>query len=239
MALRTDDCQTSGGFYFWSQFDVRTTTRHVGCDCHHGFLSGACHDFSLFLVQLGVEHVVRDAAQLEHAAQQLGDFHRCCSDQHRASSFYHFLNFVDYGVVFLFLCLVYAVVHVDASHRTVGRDGHDVEFVDVPELACLSLCGTSHTGKLVIHAEVVLQGDCCEGLCRGFHFHALFRLDGLVQTVAVAAAFHDTSCLLVDNFDFSVVDDVFDVAVKESIGLEQLVDSVHAFSLDGIVLCIL
>ena len=44
----------------------------VACRPHpaHGALAGFCHDVGLLLVQLGVEHIMRNAAQVEHTAEQ-------------------------------------------------------------------------------------------------------------------------------------------------------------------------
>ena len=56
-----------------------------------------------------------------------------------------------------------------------------------------------------------------------------------MQTVGVAAAFHDTARLLVHNLHLSVYHDVFVVLLKHGIGLQQLVDGMYAFRLDGIV----
>ena len=55
-----------------------------------------------------------------------------------------------------------------------------------------------------------------------------------METVAPAAALHDTAGLLVDDFDLTVLgDDVVDVFLEEGVGLEELVDGVDAVALDG------
>ena len=87
----------------------------------------------------------------------------------------------------------------------------------------------------MVHAEIVLQGDGREGLRGGFHLHIFLRLNGLVQTVAPATAFHDTSRTLVDNLDLAVDDHIVHVLGEHGVGLEQLVDRVHALGLEGVV----
>ena len=83
MAFGTDDGQTAGIAHFFAELDVRTTSGHVGryghgaeqalffvlCavsvfddDFPEGALSGLCHDVGFLLVELGVEHIVRDVA---------------------------------------------------------------------------------------------------------------------------------------------------------------------------------
>ena len=82
-----------------------------------------------------------------------------------------------------------------------------------------------------------MQGDGGEGLCGSFHVHTFFCLNSLVQTVAIASSLHDTSGLLIHDFHFTVfVHDVFIVAVKERVSLQQLCHGVHAFSLERIFL---
>ena len=56
-----------------------------------------------------------------------------------------------------------------------------------------------------------------------------------MQTVAPAAALHDTSCLLVDDLHLSVDDHVLVVLVKHTVGLQQLLEGMYTLRLHGIV----
>ena len=87
----------------------------------------------------------------------------------------------------------------------------------------------------MIHTEVVLQSDRCECLRCGFYFHTFFRFDSLVQSVRVAAAFHDTSGLLVYNLHLSVDHNIFVIFLEHGVSLQQLVDGVYALRFDGVV----
>ena len=198
-------------------------------------LTGECHDVGLFLVELGIQHLVWNLAHGEHLRQHFGDFHGGGTHEGGSSVGAHLDNLFDDGAVFLACGLVDAVVHIVAHDGAVGGYLDDVELVDVPELACLGDGGTGHTGQLVVHAEVVLEGDGGEGLRGGFHLHVLLGLDGLMESVAPAASLHDTSCLLVHNLHLAVDDDIFVVLVEHAIGLEQLLEGVHALALDGVV----
>jgi hypothetical protein len=55
---------------------------------------------------------------------------------------------------------------------------------------------------------------------------ALLRLDGLVQALRPATAFHDAAGELVDDLDLAVLDDVVDVALEERLCLQGLVEVV-------------
>ncbi len=236
MALGADDGEAAGVFDFVGEFDVGASAGHVGGYGHGAFASGLGHDVGLLLVELGVEDVVGNVAQRELAAEVFGDFNRCGADQNGASGGHEFFDFLDDGCIFRFFGAIYAVVHVKARYGAVGGYADHVELVDIPELACFCFGRTGHAGQLVIHSEVVLQRNGGESLGCGFDFHTLFGLECLVKSVGVAAALHDAAGLLVDNFDFVVVNNVFLIFVEEGVGFEQLVDRVDALGLDGIVL---
>ena len=235
MAFGADDRQTSGGLHLGCELDIGTTSGHVGRD---GNLSGASclgHDLGLQGVLLGVQHVVFDTPQLEHAAQQLRDLDRSCADQHGASLAHEPDDLLDHGVVLFAFGLVDEILAVVADHRTVRRDDDDVEFVDAPELRGFRLGRTGHAGQLVVHAEVVLQGDRGEGLRRRLDLHVLLGLDGLMQTVRIAASVENTSRLLVHDLHLVVHDHILHVLLEHGVGLQQLVHRVYALRLDRVV----
>ena len=65
MALGTDDSQTACGLHLGRQLDIGTTTGHVGGNGDGskpiGRLSGQCHNVGLLMVELGVQHLMRNA----------------------------------------------------------------------------------------------------------------------------------------------------------------------------------
>ena len=108
----------------------------------------------------------------------------------------------------------------------VGID-HHVELVDLPELGRLGVGGAGHAGELLVHAEVVLEGDRGEGLVLALDLHPFLRLDRLVQAVRPAAARHHAAGELVDDDDLAVLDQVVDVALVEVVRAQRLVDAVE------------
>jgi hypothetical protein len=103
-------------------------------------------------------------------------------------SFVAFDDVVDDRVELGVLGAVDEVGLVHADHRPVRRDRDDAELVDRVELGGLGLGRAGHAGELVVHAEVVLQGDRRERLVLVLDLHALLGLDGLVHALVVAAA---------------------------------------------------
>ena len=170
-------------------------------------------------MQLGIEDIVGDVAESKHAAEQLRDFHRSGTYKHRAPLIHHSLDFVNDSGIFLLLGLVDTVIHVVTGYRTVGRDCDNIKFIDVPKLTGFCFSRTGHTGQLVVHAEVVLEGYGRKCLCSSLNLHTFLGLDGLMQAVTIASAFHDTASLFIDDFDFVVIDDILHIFFKQGVGL--------------------
>ena len=236
MSFRTDDSKTTCGLDFRRKLDVGTTARHIRGYGHGAGQTGLCDDLRLSGVLLGIEDIVLDAPHPEHTAQELGSLHVSGTDQNRTAFLDEFLHLIDHGGVFRLLCLINKVILIVPDHRTVRRDDNHIQLVDGPELTGLRLGRTGHTGQFVVHSEIVLEGDGRECLCGGLDLDVLLRLDSLVQTIAPAAAFHNTACLLIHNLDLVVDDDVVNVLLEHSVGLEELDHSVHTLALQRIIL---
>jgi hypothetical protein len=188
----------------------------------------AGHNLGLALVLLGVEHLVLDAAQLEHAAHQLRDFHRRGTYQHgRPASTSFWISRATALYFSRTVLYTWSSESLRLMARLVGNH-HHVELVDFPELAGFGFGRAGHAGQLVVHAEVVLQRHRGVGLGGVFHAHVFLGLDGLVQAVGVAAAFHDAAGLLVHDFHLAVVgQDVLVVLLKQRVSFQKLVHGVH------------
>ena len=70
--------------------------------------------------------------------------------------------------------------------RPVGGDHRDVELVDLLELGGFRFRRAGHAGQLLVHAEVVLEGDGGERLVLALDLDAFLGFDGLVQTIATS-----------------------------------------------------
>ena len=121
-------------------------------------------------------------------------------------------------VEFLFLRLVNGVVLINTEHRAVGRNHDNVHLVDISELLLLRLSRTGHAGLLSEFIEEVLEGDGSQRAALSLNLHMLLRLDGLVQSVRIAAARHNTSRKLVDNENFVVLYHIVLVAEHQIVG---------------------
>ena len=111
-----------------------------------------------------------------------------------------------------------------ADHLAVGRDGDDLELVDLVELLGLGHRRAGHAGQLVVEPEVVLERDRGEGHALALDAQALLGLDRLVEALAPAPARHLAAGELVDDDDLAVLDDVVAVALVERVGAQRLLE---------------
>ena len=68
MTFCTDDLQTSGSSGHFVQFNIRTTAGHVGSNGHVASFTGMGYDLRLFLMELGVQYLMRDSLSFQHTA---------------------------------------------------------------------------------------------------------------------------------------------------------------------------
>ena len=119
------------------------------------------------------------------------------------------------------------VVVVDAHHRLVGRHLQHFKVVDVEELVRLGQRRAGHARQLLVHAEVVLEGDRGQRLVLRLNRLALLRLQRLVQPFRIPPTRHHPPGELVDDHHLAVAHDVVLVALEQLVRPQGLVDVVH------------
>ena len=71
MTLCSDDLQTTGCLRLIIQLDIRTTTRHIGCNGNCPVTTCLCDDLGFFFMELGIQYIVRNALFAEESADLL------------------------------------------------------------------------------------------------------------------------------------------------------------------------
>ena len=117
----------------------------------------------------------------------------------------------------------------------MGRDDVDLEPVDLIELGLLGLGRSGHARQLVVHPEVVLNGDGGEGLGLSLDLHSFLGLHRLMQSVGPAPAGHDPAGELVHDHHLAFLHQVIHFLLVQHVRLQQLVDDVELLALDGVV----
>ena len=120
---------------------------------------------------------MRYAVALEQLAQLLRFLDRHRPHQHRTPCLMERFDVARHSAELGVLVLVDLVGVVDADHRHVGGDHYHLEIVDLVELLSLGDGGAGHSGKLLIEAEVVLEGYGRYRHVLPLDLDPLFRLD--------------------------------------------------------------
>ena len=217
-----------------AQHDIRTTAGHVGGYGDGAELAGLGHDLGFLLMVLGVQQIVLDAFPGQQLGKQLVLLNGHGAHQYGLAFGVALLDLPDDRPVFASLGLVDHVVVVLPLVGTVGGDFDDVQVVDGAKFLLFGHGGTGHTGELVIQAEVVLEGDGGQCLVFAVDADVLLGLDGLVQTVGVPAAEHQTAGELIDDDDLAVLHHIVDVPLHGAVGLDGLVDVVVQCGIGGV-----
>ena len=204
-----------------AQQNVRAAARHVGGDGDRAHVTGLGHDLGFLLMVLGVQHFVRHAPQPDEMRKKLAGLHVDRAHQNGLTRLVARHDLLHHGVELALFGLVDHVVHILADHGAVGGDLHHVQIVDALELFFLRLGRAGHAGDLLVHAEVVLEGDGGQRLAFPLHLHVFLGLDGLMQTVGITAAHHQTAGELVHDDDFTVLHHVVHVPLHEGMGLQR------------------
>ena len=173
------------------------------------------------------EVVLLPAGLAQHLGELLGFLDRGGADQHRLAALLAVLDQREDGAVFLRLRAIDLVVVVEAHHRHVGRHFQHFEIVDVHELVGLGERRAGHAGQLLVHAEIVLEGDRGERLVLRLDRLVLFRLQRLMQAFRIAPARHHAAGEFVDDDDLAVAHDVVLVALEQLVRAQCLIDVVH------------
>ena len=204
-----------------AQQDIRAAARHVRGDGDRAEVAGLRDNLCLAGVILRVQHDVLDAAHAQHLGEHFADLDGNRADQNRLTRLVAALNLLNDLAELALLRAVDQVVHILADHRTVGRNLHHVELVNALEFFFLRLGRAGHAGELAVHAEIILEGDGGQRLALTLHLHVFLRLDGLMQTVAVTAADHQTAGEFVNDDNFIVLHDVIHVALHQGVRAQR------------------
>ena len=195
-----------------AEHDVRTTAGHVGGDGDSTRATRQRHDECFTFVLLGIQHFMGNTFLAQQGRQFFGSFDGSRTDQHRLFALEAVADILDDGRELVLLTEVDEVGVILAHRRTVSRNDHDFQSINLLELEGFSVRGAGHAGQFAVHAEVVLEGDGSNRLVFLADAHALLRFHRLVQTIRPTPTGHGAAGEFIDDDDFAVAHDVLDVA---------------------------
>ena len=186
---------------------------------------------------LGVQDLVRDLAFFEHPRQKLGLLNRCGTNQNWLPSGVAFFDIVNDRAELTGLARIDEVALILTNHRTVRRNRNNTDLVGRGEFCSFGLCSTGHTRAraLGVQTEVVLKSNRCQGLILSLDLHAFLRFDRLVHTIVVAAPRKHTASVLVNDQDFSPVNNVIAIAVEEFLCANCVIEEANQRSISCFV----
>ena len=133
-----------------------------------------------------------------------------------------FGDFIANGFPLVVFIQIYFVVFVDTGNGLVCRNNDNVQIVYLAEFDRFGIGRSGHTGKLFIHTEKILKGDCRERPVALGDVYVLFGFDGLVQSVAVAPAFQNTAGKFIYDLHLFVFNYVVDVDFIQCVRADRL-----------------
>ncbi len=134
------------------------------------------------------------------------------------------LDLIDDGTVLGSFGFVHDIGVIQTRNRTVGWNFDNVKVIDRAEFLFLRQRCTGHAGELAVKAEVVLEGNGGKRLAFAGDLHAFLGFNGLMQTVRVAAAEHQTARVFIIDDDLAVLEDVVNIALHRAVCFECLID---------------
>ncbi len=156
----------------------------------------------------GIEHLVFDAVLVEFARQQFALLNADSTDQNWLAFFVLLFDVSNNCLEFCGFGLENEVGLVNTYHLAIGWDRHNLQPVSIHQLGCLCLSSTCHAGEFVVHAEIVLQCHSCKRLVFFLDLDALFGFHRLVNTFAPTTAFKNSTREFINDFYFTILNDV-------------------------------
>ena len=205
-----------------TQKNIGTTTCHVGCNSNCTLTASLSNNLRLTLMELSVQNVMFNAAFRQNARNTLGVVNGNGTNKYWLTILMTLFN-VSYDSLKLSInSTIDQVIEVFTLYRTIRWNNLNRNVINLTELCVLGHCSTGHTGELVVHEEVVLEGDSCQSLVFFTYLNILFCLNCLVKTLRITTAFHDTTSKLINNLNFAVNDNVLLVTMEHILSLQRL-----------------
>ena len=181
-----------------------------------------------------------DASTLQQRGQffRLGDIR--CADQDRPTRRTDRENFFDDRFPFVLVVEIDQIGRIDVPKRFIGRNGDNVEFVDLPEFTGLGHGGSGHARQLAIEGKIFLQGDGCQRLrflLDGDAIALVLGLNRLMETIAPLSSKQRPARELIDDDDLLLAfvshHHVMPVADIERLRFQGIIEKVRPFHIAG------
>ena len=186
-------------------------------------------------VLLGIQYLVANSTLGEFARQVFALLNADCSNQDGLAKSMTLHNVFDNCAELCHFRLIDEVWLINAQHCAVCRNGHHLQVIGVHKFCSFSLRSTCHAGQLVVHAEIVLQGDGGESLVLFVDTKILFRFNSLVNTFTPATTLKHATRELVNDLYFACINDVVLVSAIQLFCLQGNSQLMHEVLLNRVI----
>ena len=235
--VKTQFSHLGDSLEFWvtTKHNIGTTTCHVGSHRYGTLAPCLSHDVSLTLIVLGVQYLMAHAFFCKLTREVLRLLNARRTHQNRLSLFMAFLNVFNNGFELGYLVTVHLIRVVNTLHILIRGNSNNTQLVGAHKFRSLSLRSTSHAGKLIVHAEIVLQGYGCHRLVFRLNFDAFFSLNSLMDTIVIAASRKNTTSVLIHDQDFTVDHHIVFIIGKQLFRFDGVIQETYKRSIPGFV----
>ncbi|MBA7700893.1 hypothetical protein ES703_109618 [subsurface metagenome] len=202
------------------QYNIDAPPRHIGGYGYRPQLPCPSNNFRLFRMLFGIEYVVWYPPLLQEVAQVLRLLNRHGTNQHRPFLLIKLLNLSGYSLKLGLLILINAVGEVLTNHGLMSGDFHHIKFIYLVKLFSLGNRSAGHSRQLVIHAEVVLDGNGGKGSALPLNPDMLLGFYRLMQALGIAAANHQPPGKLIHNDNLTILYYIFAVPSEQDMSLK-------------------
>ena len=210
-----------------AQFDVGTTARHIGRDCHSTQLACIGNDLRFLLVLARVQNVVLDILFRQQLAEHFGFFDRGGADQNGLALGRRLTDRFNDGRVFFFRRAIDMIVIVNPRDRAVCWHFHNAKPIDRHEFFGLGRGRTRHAAELVIQAEIILEGDRSHCDVLGLDLAAFLGFNRLVQTIRHPPPGHHTARKFINQHHFVIANNIVLVLLIDLMGPQSIGGVMH------------
>ncbi len=217
MPLGAKNAQTTELRDAFTQHNIRTAPSHIRGNRHRIQLPGIFNDLGFLLMELCIQHTMRNPSFIQQAAEflRLSDGSRAYKN--RLPGRVNFFYGIGHRLVFSPFRLINDIRIILTDHRFIRRHHDDRQLIDLEELILLRLRRARHAGQFLIHTKIILERDCRQCLRLPLNLHAFFGFNRLMQAIGITAAHHQPAGEFINNDDFPVAHYIIAVALHEGL----------------------
>ena len=218
-----------------TQYNIGTTACHIGCNGHGTRRSSLFYNMRFTFMLFGIEHFMLNLLFAQQCRNDFRIFNRSRSYQDGLPTTDTVFNILGNGNIFFLLSQINQVPFIITNHWPVRRDNHHLKTIYLIQFERLGIGCTSHTGKLLVQAEIVLESDRCQSLVFILNRDVFLGFNRLMQTIRPAPASHHTPGKLINDDHFIILDDVINILMKQYISPHSRIHIVHQANICRII----